>query len=224
MIKSSNLQQLKQLDLFQVIKNILSFLNVADLEALMLRRPTDALQAAFDAFDKAIFQTRKTGYTELLNELDAARDEVYRGFVAFLKSCLSLPFPDKAAAAKALLAIVEKYPYIPTLPLREETAALINLLQDLDTPEAIEQIDLLGMKEVVALIGEKNAEYETTYNKRTEKESEIEMEVAKKTRLAVESAFRNVATAINGLEIALGEELYNVLSEQINREVERARR
>jgi len=224
MIKTSNLTKLKQLDLFQVIKNILSFLNVADLSILMLQKVADELQTAFEAFDKAIIQARKTGYTELLYELDAARDEVYRGFVALLKSFLSLPFPEKAAAAKALLAIIEKYPYIPTLPLREETAAITNLLQDLDTPEAIVQINLLGMTDAVALIAAKNAEFETTYNQRTEKEALVEVEIGKKTRLALENAFRNVANAINGLEAAFGEEPYRTLSDQINREVARAQK
>ena len=210
--------------MFQVIKNILSFLNAADLGTLMLQKPAGELQTAFDAFDNAIIRARKTGYTALLNELDAARDEVYRGFVALLKSYLSLPFPEKAAAAKALLAIVEKYPYIPSLPLREETAAIINFMQDLDTPEAIAQVSLLGMDDAVALIREKNTEFETTYNQRTEKEAQIEVEVAKKTRLAVEDAFRKLAYAINGLEIAIAEEPYRTLSDQINREVERAQR
>ena len=224
MIKSSNLNKLKQLDLFQVIKNILSFLNVADLRTLMLTKVVADLQIAFNAFDQAIVKARKTGYTELLNELDAARDELYRGFIAYLKSCLLLPFANKAEAAKNLLAIIDNYPYIPTLPLREETAALINLLQDLSTPEAHALINTLDMGEVVAQIAAKNTEYELTYNKRTEKEAEIEVEVAKKTRLAVEDAFRNVATAINGLELAIGEENYRALSDLINKEVERAQR
>jgi len=223
MIKSSYLGRLKQLDLFQVIKNILVFLNDADLNTLMLQKVTGELQTAFDAFDKAIIKARKTGYTELLYELDSDRDTAYRGFVAFLKSYLSLPFPERAAAAKAILAIVEKYPSIPVLPLREETAAIINLLQDLDTPETIAQIAALGMTEAVALIESKNAEFETTYNQRTEKEAQVEVEVGKKTRLVLEDAFRNVANAINGLEAAIGEEPYRILSDQINREVSRAK-
>ena len=223
MIKSSNLSKLAQLNLFQVIKNIISFLLAADLQALMLQKPVAELQAAFDAFDKAIIQARKTGYTELLYALDAARDTVYKGFVAFLKSCLSLPFPDKAEAAKAILAIIEKYPYIPSLPLRDETAAMTNLLQDLDNPETIAQLNLLGMLDAVTLIRSKNNEFETTYNQRTEKEALIEVEVGKKTRLELEAAFRSVANAINGLEVAFGEEQYKTLSDQINREVSRAK-
>ena len=80
------------------------------------------------------------------------------------------------------------------------------------------------MADAVALIREKNTEFETTYNQRTEKEAQIEVEVAKKTRLAVENAFRKLAYAINGLEIAIAEEPYRTLSDQINREVERAQR
>jgi len=224
MIKSSSLSRVKQLALFQVIKNILSFLNNADLSALNLQAPVVVLQAAFDTFDKAIIKARKTGYTDLLYQLDASRDEAYRGFVTFLKSCLMLPFPEKAAAAKDILAIINNYPNIPTLPLIEETAALTNLLQDLDTPEISAKLSSLGMTEVFEEMIDRNTKFEITYNKRTEKEAEIEVEVAKKTRLAVEDAFRKVATAINGLEIAFGEEPYRMLSDQINREVERAQK
>ena len=224
MIKSSNLSKLKQLALFQVIKNILSFLKATDLNALMLQKVTNELQTAFDVFDKAIIRARKTGLTELINELDAERDEVYRGFVAFLKSCLSLPFPAKAEAAKAILAIVSNYPYIPTLPMSQQTAAMTNLLQDLDTPDVTNQLNLLGMAEVFELMIEKNTAFETAYNQRTEKEAQVEAEAAKKARLALEEAFRNVANTINGLENVLGEEPYRVLSDQINLEVSRAQR
>ena len=124
MIQSSNLKNLKQLDLFQVIKNILSFLQATDLTALMLEKVYNDLLSAFNAFDEAIVRARKTGLTDSISTLDAERDGFYRGFISFVKGCAKMPVAEIANAAKALLAIVEKYPNIPRLPLREETAAI----------------------------------------------------------------------------------------------------
>ena len=223
MIKSSYLGKLSQLDLFQVIKNILSFLNNADLQTLMLQKVVNELQTAFDAYDKAIIQARKTGYTDLLYQIDAARDGVYKSFTAFLKGCLNMSDAAKAADAKTLLEIIDKYPNIATLPLRDETAAIINLLQDLKQPEIGAKVNFLGASPLVGMLEVENTKFETTYNQRTEKEALVEVEVGKKTRLALEAAFRNVASAINGLAAATDEEPYRVLSDQINREVSRAK-
>ena len=223
MIKSSNLNRLSQLDLFQVIKNILSFLNAADLQRLMLEKVVAELQITFDDYDKAIVQARKTGYTDLLHQIDISRDGVYRSLVAFLKGCLNMSNDDKAADAKTLLEIIKKYPNIATLPLRDETAAITNLLQDLKQPEIGAKINFLGASPFVGMLEDENIKFENLYNQRTEKEALIEVEVGKKTRLALEAAFRNVASAINGLEAAFGEEPYKVLSDQINREVSRAK-
>ena len=133
-----------------------------------------------------------------------------------------MPIESIAAAAKALLAIVEKYPYIPSLPLREETAAITNLSQDLRQPEALANINLLGAMTFLTAIEEKNQAFEALYNQRTEKEAMEILHLGKTTRLAVEEAFRKVAYAINGLAVAAGEEPYKILSDQINREVARA--
>ena len=222
MIKSSNLARLAQLDLFQVTKNILSFLNAADLQSLMLKKVVTDMQTAFDDFDKAIIKARKTGYTDLLYQTDAARDGVLKGFVSFVKGNLHIGNADKTADAKTLLEIVNKYPYIPTLPLRDETAAITNLLQDLKQSEIFLKVNFLGAAPFIGMLEEENTKFENLYNQRTEKEALLEVEVGKKTRLALEDAFRNVANAINGLAAALGEEQYKTLSDQINREVSRA--
>lgn len=223
MINSSNLRSLSQLDLFQATKNVLSFMQDANLVSLQLKKVYDELLAAFNAFDQAIIQARKTGYTELLNQYDKDRDAAYRSIVAYLKGCVALPDLPKANAAKDLLTIIEKYPHIPSLPLRDETAAITNLVQDLKTTDANSKLVLLGVDGVLNTMDTKNREFEDTYNLRTEKEALIEVEVGKKTRQALEDAFRNVAGAINGLEVAVGEELYRVLSDQINREVSKAK-
>ena len=222
MIKSSNLNKLKQLDLFQVIKNILSFLQAANPTALMLEKVYNDLLNAFNAFDEAIIRARKTGLTDSISTLDAERDGFYRGFVSFVKGCAKMPSGEIVDAAKAILAVVEKYPYIPTLPLREETAAITNLAQDLRVPEMLAKVTLIGALPVCKAVEEKNLAFEMLYNQRTEKEAMEILELAKTTRLAVEEAFRKVAYAINGLEVAMGEAPYKVLCDQINREVSRA--
>ena len=222
MIKSSNLRRIKQLNFFQAIQHILLFLQSSDLVSLKLEALYNELQSKFNAFDDAIIQARKTGLTEILYELDLARDNVYRALLNYLKGCTDHPVENKAAAAKSILAVFDKYPNIPALPPRNESAAIINLLQDL-TPY-MSQLAFIGAREFVVELEQKNTEYEACYMNRTDMASQVEVEIAKETRLAVEKAFRNVANAINGLELVLGEEPYKTLSDQINKEVEQAKR
>lgn len=224
MIKSSNLRRLSQLDLFQVISNILSFLQAEDLTVLQLQKMYDVLLAAFNVYDNAIIQSRKTGLTAPLNVLDGERDQTIIGFIECLTGLTRLPLAEKSAAAKELLEIVRKYPNIPSLPLRDETAAIENLLQDLKVPATAANISLLGLTDFVAVLEDKNTAYGTIYNERTTKEVQIQAEAAKQARTDLEQAFKNVANAINGLEVAFSEEPYRNLSNLINKEVERAKR
>ena len=225
MIKSHSLSRIKQLNLFQAIKNILTFLQLANLADLKLEKVYNELLIAFNAFDEAIIRARKTGLTDALGELDSLRDNLYRTLLSFVKGCAKMPVENKAAAAKSLLEVFLKYPNnLPSLPAREQTAAIINLLQDLSKSPYTAQLTLIGARELVTLLGEKNTEFENCYLARTDKASQVELELGKKTRADIEEAFRNLAFAINGLEQAFGEEPYKTLSDQINKEVEQAKR
>ena len=225
MIKSHSLSRIKQLNLFQAIKNTLAFLQAANLVDLKLEKVYNELLVAFNAFDEAIIRARKTGLTEILYELDLMRDNLYRMLLSFIKGCAKMPIESNAAAAKSLLEVFLRYPNnLPSLPPREQTAAIINLLQDLNKSPYSAQLTLIGAKELVTLLEQKNAEFENCYLARTDKASQVELELGKKTRSDVEEAFRKLVFAINGLEQAFGEEPYKILSDQINKEVEQAKR
>ncbi len=69
--------------------------------------------AALVAFDNAFAQQRKWAETEDLKELDTARDHALSAFLNMLKAMTASPNAQKAAAARLVMTVREKYTLDP---------------------------------------------------------------------------------------------------------------
>ncbi len=69
--------------------------------------------AALVAFDNAFAQKRKWAETEDLKELDTARDHALSAFLNMLKAMTASPNAQKAAAARLVMTVREKYTLDP---------------------------------------------------------------------------------------------------------------
>lgn len=222
MIKTSNFSRLYQLDLFQVITDILATLDAADTTALGFAPLHNLLREKFNVFDDAILQDRKTGLTDQLNQLDNDRDALFLSFAYLVRANLNMPFAEKAEAAALLNNLLDKYRSAQSLPLREETAALTNLAQELQQPTFAAALVTIGAKDTADSLAAKNVEFEQLYQQRTQKESLYRVEAAKTARRDVEDAYRRLVRAVNGLIEINGIDPYQTLCDHINRIADKA--
>ena len=133
MIESTNLKMLRNLEAFQVFSDILAFLQEEESVEEPLQGLCDAFAARLSDYDTALVSERRSRYTAELARLDGQRDYVFRSFTAQLKLYLSSFDSGQVKAAEALLALVDKYGRnIPSMPYRQETGAIRNLIQDLE--------------------------------------------------------------------------------------------
>ena len=135
MIERTDLNNLRVMDFFQTLTNIAAHLNNEDLAVLKLENAVNNIfTPALTAMDEALKPFRKTGLTDPLLTHDAERDAAIVGLSAHVRAFLAYPQTDKAQAAARLKLIIDKYGRSPqNLPQREQTGAMANLLQDLDT-------------------------------------------------------------------------------------------
>ena len=217
MIKTSNLTKLDQLDFYQVINDILAVFDAADTSTLGFKSLHTLLREKFGIFDDAILQDRKTGMTDQLNRLDNERDSLFVSFSYLVRAGQSMPIPAKAEAANLLSRLLEKYTSAQALPMREETAAITNLMQELEQADYKAAVAAIGAKELIELLNTKNIDFEKLYQERSQKESTYEVESAKRARLDLQEAYRRVVRGINGLIEINGIEEYKTICDQINR-------
>lgn len=225
MIKTSNLKGLRAMEVFEVTKRIDKRLRACDLPGLKLEKSyTTGYKPAFEAFDAALVPARKTGLTHPLLEADEQRDKATVGFNAYLRAMDLSPEAEKAEAARRIRLITEKYGSgLQNLSLREQTAATVNLLQELSGKEAKADLNSIGAQAWLEPLRQANAEVERLMEQRSEQMAVVETGRTRATRQALQEALTEICERINALALIEGEEKYRELMENINQIVAEAR-
>ena len=145
MIDNTNLTRVRMLNFYQIMDNVITYLNQEDLETLKLKDPVKVFTDKFNDFDKLIQPMRSSGLSKDLYELDDRRDRAMGRLSTHLRLFSDYPEADKAKAAKELLQIYRKYGSLPqNKPNREETALIKNLLQDFEPADIKAKLALIG--------------------------------------------------------------------------------
>ena len=224
MIERTDLNNLRVMDFFQTLTNIAAHLNNEDLAVLKLENAVNNIfTPALTAMDEALKPFRKTGLTDPLLTHDAERDAAIVGLSAHVRAFLAYPQTDKAQAAARLKLIIDKYGRSPqNLPQREQTGAMANLLQDLDTNQGRADLTAIIATPWAVALQTANTAFENLYNERTRANAAIETGKTRAARAALQEAFALMARTINALMLLEGEEPYRILADNINTEVRQA--
>ena len=224
MIESTNLKLLRNLEVFQVYSDILAFLRQEEPVEEPLKGLCDAFAARVSAYDTALVPERRSHYTAELARLDAQRDYVFRSFTTQLKLYLASFDDVQVKAAEALLALVDKYgKNITQMPYRQETAAISNLLQDLELEANAAFIATLFAAHWVSALRSANEQFGQTMLSRSQAASEAEIGAAKTARDATQSAFEKLCEMINALIVVKGEATCKRIADRINQLVTESR-
>ena len=224
MIKVFLLHFVRQMDFFQVMILIRDYLKKLDWTALRIETQATEFEMRLQAFDNALKESRKTGKTTRLHELDELRDEMVIGLYKQVKSLLNYPVVSVAEAAQRLWFHMEKHgTQIQDLPVREESGTLIKLLQYLNTPESLANLQTTSSAAWKESLEAYSKQYDDLYSDRTLVEASYEVARAKVERGNTQTAFAELCEQINALGRVNGAEPYKDLSDFINRTVDAAR-
>jgi hypothetical protein len=224
MIKVFLLSFIRQMDFFQVMNLIRDYLKKMDYRALKLEVQATEFEARLQAFDDSLKESRKTGKTTRLHELDELRDEMVQGLYGHVKAQTGYPIPEVAQAAQDLWFIFEKYgTKIYNLPMREESGTLVKLLQELNKPQNMTKLQTTTSMPWKESLENYNKQYDDLYSDRTAVEANYEVGLAKVERAKTQTAFTDLCEQINALSRVNGAEPYKELSDFINRTVDSAR-
>ena len=176
---------------------------------------------ALDAFDNAYAQTRKWMQTEDLDELDKGRDGSLRGFDNATNALVASPNTEKAAAAKRVKFVRDKYPLNASDEYMKETTGIDQMVQEMET-SCMADLTLLGLDEWLADLKAKNEAFLAKMNERTEEQSGMQKGIVRDTRLQAEAAYRDVVKLINAMaicEVPAGLD-FNAPIDRLNAEIE----
>ena len=223
MIENTSLTRVRMLNFYQIMDNVITYLNQEDLETLKLKDPVKVFTDKFNDFDKLIQPMRSSGLSKDLYELDDRRDRAMGRLSTHLRLFSDYPEADKAKAAKELLQIYRKYGSLPqNKPNREETALIKNLLQDFEPADIKAKLALIGADKWVGVLKEANEAFSAMYGRQVKHESSLDPGAVKEKRAVVYDEFKKLTNVINALATLGGEEAYKSIIDMINTEMKKA--
>ena len=185
-----------------------------------------AFTAAYNAFDNAYAQARKSAQTEDIAALDTARDQALSAFLSALKSMQSSPNATKQTAAKYLMFLREKYTLNASDEYMKETTAIQQMVQEMEgDAQATAALATTGLDDWLQDLKAKNQAFLTKMNERTAEQAGQQKGIVRDTRLAAETAYKNVVKLLNAMaicEVPAGVD-YGPAIDHLNAEVEHYR-
>lgn len=153
-----------------------------------------AFAADFALLTDAVNQSSASEETAQMSALDKERDDLLIFITSTITQMTKSPLAAQRTAAEKLYLPVK--PYIGTARLAnlQETAAIEGLLVDLDKDGMPEALAAINLTEVVAALKEKNKQYATLTEQRTNAKADDPLESAKKIRLRMDEEYDEMST------------------------------
>ncbi len=220
LIKATNLQEAHLMDFFQVMQLISKWLDKEDLEQLKLTDEAANFKATLKELDDALLQAKKTGFTQKIIEADNIRDSLLIGLNYVVKGMTYFTDSNISNMAEQVKTILSKYgKRIDTLPQREESAVIENILQDLQTEPIAGMLPQLGLSQWIPKLQEANANFDSLYLARSEKEATFISGLTREQREKMQERFSHLCRTIEAYAFIDGEDAYKPLADRINVEV-----
>ena len=200
-----------------------------ELKALVEQFGASALDidALFQVFvslyadaDEALEIIRKSATTKQIEEADAVRDQMYRGFVDAIKSALNHFWVPKREAAERVQIVIDHYGNIARKPYDDETASLFNFIQEMNGTYAAD-INTLGVKEWIDKMNSDNQTFQGLMDNRyTEGAGKTYLRM-KDVREKTDRCYRDMIERLDALMLINGDTQYAPFVNELNTRVER---
>ena len=127
-------------------------------------------RALYDDLDLVLEQLSKSHLTAKIEHADKLRDATFRGFRDAVKSNLTHFETAKKEAASKLMIVFKQYGDVANKSYLHETAAIYNLVQDMDGKYR-DEVSLLDLREWVQRLETHNNAFTALRHERTEERS-----------------------------------------------------
>lgn len=153
--------------------------------------------------DLALEQIRKSALTEKIAELDTRRDNVYYGLMTIVKAFHYSPHPYQVEMAKRIQIVLNHYGDFRRKGYNEESAIIINMVQDLNSRVA-DDLTQLNINDWVTDLSMANQELIMLMGERYNQGADVQMEDIREVRSEIDGVYQQITTKINALVVING--------------------
>lgn len=199
---------------FELMTELKDLLSGTNQSAFKIEELVAVFVALLSDEDEVMILVQKYEDTEEIALTDMDRDAVSRLIEAIVKCCEKMRDKEKKAAAKRLKPVLDTYKNIARLPYDEETAAIHNLLQELDKRRA--DVVTVRADAWVDDLRSYNDEFRSLMKSRYSEEAKRLKLRMKEVRSQVDEAYFDIITKLEAGANFNGEEAYRNLFDEIN--------
>ncbi|MDD2474749.1 MAG: DUF6261 family protein [Dysgonamonadaceae bacterium] len=219
-VKLHHLERLSRWELFQLVFDALTFIDTHSQEMPQsFTNKAEELRTIFDIYDVEMALERKIPTSEVF-EAEQLRDYDVRKIYNLIYDYSDYRYDKQIEkAAQALIAVFKPYgtgSSISRMPQEEQTAVLINLLQDLDREATQQHIATLRLTTAVEALSHSNNYFIQSQHIRHKQEARYVTGVVKAVRKDLTKHFLEFADVVNALATIEGQEKYAELKKIIN--------
>jgi hypothetical protein len=194
----------------------ITLINKYGASQLNIQMLFDSYQTLFADEVSVLDLVRRSVLTREIWEQDARRNDIFRGFADAAKSSLHHFDHEKRTAARKLDIVFENYGNISIKTLDQKSAAIDDLLREVQTEQYTNIMLLLGLEEwanELRLTNERFTELMMERYRETASRPTIQMRA---TRLKVDKAFRAIINQVEALVLVSGISVYAPFIKDIN--------
>jgi hypothetical protein len=175
-----------------------------------------ALKVEVDSLDLI----RKSEYTGEIEAQDRVRDGVFRGFSDAVKSALNHFDADKRKAAEKISLVLDHYGNIAAKAFDQETAAIDDLLRELNDNH-IAETQLLSLNDWLTQLDSENQRFKALMSERYAKTAQRPSTRMKTARNETDKALRALLDMVEALATVNGTANYEAFINELNAVSER---
>lgn len=181
----------------------------------------DPYKPAYDTEVSVLDIVRRSGLTAEIGEQDAVRDSLFRGLADAVKSAVKHFDPAKREAAAKVQNILTAYGNIAARTLDQETAAIDDLVRELQTPANNPLVATLSLDDWVEQLQAENDRFKALMQERYSERAQQPAVQMKAARKDTDAAFRAILDQLDALALVNGAADYDPFIAELNAVSER---
>jgi hypothetical protein len=204
-IENITLTRLRNNEHFQFMTDVDRSITSIQPTELGIDTTYPAFKAALSAEEIALRAEAGSLKSKPLDQLDKLRDKTWQAILLRVKAAKLSPFANEAESAEVVQRIIDKYGDVRSLSYNEETAAITNLVTDLQATALTDHLNRLVIQRWVAELKNENEKFQALFNERNTELAGRPSGDVRAVRLQIDPLYTRIVDKINAsivLEIA----------------------
>ncbi len=198
-INSIYLSRLRNNEHFQFMTDVRNSIREVTPAALNLEPVFPKFNNALSRLNTAVLVDAGSVKTEKLSEFDSLRDATWSAIGGRIRATLLSPVEEEVESAKVLKRVYDLYGNIRNMSYNEETAALTNMVEDLEKPENAAHCETIGITGWVAALKRQNNDFQALLDARNAELAGKDSGDVKAARAEIDPVYREITDRINAM-------------------------